>query len=337
MASVTRLAVMGVAHSHVRSLLGYAREVDGVELVGIADPRREDVCAQMAQDFGIGGVYADYETLLAEAKPDAAISCAENSYHVNVVEACAAAGVSVMVEKPLSGTLAEACRIAELASQAGIRVMANWPFLWSPTFHRLHALVSEGALGTVFEFRLRAGHAGPTGGHLPDDPRAGWWFERELGGGALLDFCCYGACESLWLIGQPARTVVALADRLLYDFGDTEDNAVMLVRYPGAFAILEATWTQHGSPGPGGPIVWGSRATAYPGDGGRVTVLCDGQEEQIEPGELPIEPSGPAHFVACLREDRDFHQVVSLEHNLQVMAILDAGLQSARTGQAVAL
>ncbi|MGD9518867.1 MAG: Gfo/Idh/MocA family protein [Armatimonadota bacterium] len=337
MASTMRLAVMGIAHSHIQSLIGYAKQIEDVELVAIADARREDGASELATRFEIPQVFSDYEQLLASARPDAVLCCAENSSHVAVVEACAGEGVPVMVEKPLAGTVAEAQRIAELAQAGGIRVMTNWPFLWSAAFHKLHDLVREGVLGTIFEFRLRAGHAGPTGGRLPADPRGAWWFERKHGGGALLDFCCYGACESLWLIGEPAQQVVSLADRLLYDFGDTEDNAVVLVRYPRAFAILEATWTQHGSPPPNGPIVWGSEATAYVSGQNQIALLRDGQEEQMEATELPVEPSGPAHFVACLREGREFHQVVGLAHNLQVMAILDAGLQAAREGRAVCL
>jgi predicted dehydrogenase len=337
MASVSRLGIMGMAHSHLHSLMKFARDVDGVELVGIADPVRTDLAQGAAREFEIAKVYPDYDSLLSDARPDAVMSCAENSRHVDVVAACSAAGVPVMVEKPLAGTVAEARKIAALAEQGGIRVMCNWPILWSPIYHRLLALVREGALGRIFEFRYRAGHAGPTGGRLPDDPRGAWWFSRELGGGALLDFCCYGACLSRWLIGEPATSVVALADRLCYDFGDTEDNAVMLVRYPSAFALLEATWTQHGDPGPHGPIVWGTAATAFFGPDGNITILRDGREETVEPGALPVETTGPAHFVARLRDGMPFHQVVSLDHNLEVMAILDAGLQAAAAGQAVNL
>jgi predicted dehydrogenase len=306
-------------------------------VVAIADVRREDVAADLAERFEIPRVFSDYESLIACAQPDAIICCAENSEHVHVVEACAAAGAHVMVEKPLSATLAEARRIAELAEQSGICVMTNWPFLWSSAYHRLYSLVREGAIGRVFEFRLRAGHAGPTGGRLPEDPRGRWWFERQYGGGALLDFCCYGACESLWYVGEPAQRVLAMADRLVYEFGDTEDNAIVLVRYPSALAIFEATWTQHGSPGPNGPIIWGTEATAYVSGKDCITILRDGDETVVEAKEPPIEQSGPAHFVACLREERELHEVVGLANNLRVMEILDAALKSARDGHAIDL
>ena len=334
MAAQTRIAVMGIAHSHVGSLINQAKAIEGVELVGVADPSRTDLCESLARERGIGRVYPDYASLLSDAQPDGVICCAENARHVDVVEACAAAGVPVMLEKPMADSLDHARRIADLARGSGIGVMTNWPFLWSPTFHCLLDLVRSGGLGRIFEFRLRAGHAGPTGGTMPEDRRAGWWFFRELGGGALLDFCCYGACESLALIGEEAEYVVALADRLCYDFGDTEDNAVMLVRYPSAFAILEATWTQHGDPGPH-LTVWGTKATAFYGEGGKIVVLRDGAREEIEPGLQPLESSGPSHFVNRLRTQQPFHEILSIEHNLKVMAILDAGLKSAATRRAV--
>jgi predicted dehydrogenase len=331
--ATTRLGIMGIAHVHIGSLLKQAAAVEGVELVGIADPTRADICERLAGDNGIAAVYPDYAALLDGAAPDGVICCAENSRHVDVVEAAAAAGVPVMLEKPMAGRLDHALRIADLARASGIGVMTNWPFLWSATFHRLAALVAAGELGRVFEFRLRAGHGGPTGGSMPEDRRAGWWFFDELGGGALLDFCCYGACESLILIGEDAQYAVALADRLCYDFGDTEDNAVMLVRFPSAFAILEATWTQHGDPGPH-LTVWGTKATAYLGEG-KIIVLRDGQREEVEPGEQPLEASGPAHFVNCIRTGKPFHPVTGVEHNLKVMGILEAGRESARARRAV--
>jgi predicted dehydrogenase len=330
-----RLAVMGVAHVHARSLIQQARELDEVAVVGICDPLRQQTAEALAKEFEIPRVFDSYQDLLEAARPEAVLCCAENARHVDAVEACARAGVAVMVEKPLAASYQQAVRMAELNKATGVRIMTNWPFIYHAVYHRLCEVVREGVLGQVFGFRLRAGHAGPTGGVRPADEGSGWWFSRALGGGALLDFCCYGACLCQWLLAQPAQQVMAMAERLVYDFGDTEDNAIMLVRYPKALAIFEATWTQRADPGPGGPVVWGTGGTAVLGEQGTVRLLRGGHEERLGGGELPLAPNGPAHFVECVRTGKPFHEVLALEHNVQVMAILEAGLRSAQQGRAV--
>ena len=54
-------------------------------------------------------------------------------------------------------------------------------------------------------------------------------------------------------------------------FGDAEDNAAMLVRFPDALAILEATWTTFHAGVPHGPIVFGNHGT----------IVVDGTQAKI--------------------------------------------------------
>ena len=42
-------------------------------------------------------------------------------------------------------------------------------------------------------------------------------------------------------------------------FGDAEDYASLMVRYPEAVSILEGTWNTISSGYPSGPIVWGEK------------------------------------------------------------------------------
>jgi len=150
-----------------------------------------------------------------------------------------------------------------------------------------------------------------------------------LGGGALLDFCCYGANISLWWFGELPFSVLGVADRLAKPFGDAEDNAILVARYPKAFAVLEASWSQGGSVS-GGPMVVGTEGamtvTQREGQAG-VLLTRDGKEEFVAADALPPNfQSGVAHFVAALLEGTSLHLTVSPDFNVGVQAILEAGL-----------
>src|SRR5690606_3937453 len=113
---------------------------------------------------------------------------------------------------------------------------------------------------------LAAGSAHPgntvVSGELSDAEKAAeWWYQADAGGGALLDYCSYGACLASWYLGQDARAVQGLTANLSSPFGSAEDNAAMLVRFPQAMAILEATWTTFHAGVPTGPIVYGTHGT----------------------------------------------------------------------------
>jgi predicted dehydrogenase len=80
-----------------------------------------------------------------------------------------------------------------------------------------------------------------------------------------LDYCCYGANLSRWVFGQPAEAVTSMVGTLVNTWGEADDNAVLLVRFSGAMAVLEGTRStvDHGTPP--GPIFYGSEGTIVGG------------------------------------------------------------------------
>jgi predicted dehydrogenase len=126
----------------------------------------------------------------------------------------------------------------------------------------------------VLEVKWRSGHQGPLGrgvGHAGVEevaaPMSGaergatWWHQEAAGGGAMRDYCCYGAMVSRWYIGEPAVAALGMRANLDSQWGDTDDNAAMLVRYPNAMALLEGSWTTHHHGVATGPIVYGTTGT----------------------------------------------------------------------------
>ncbi len=298
MSKTYRLGVIGFAHMHINELMRTFAEVPGVEWVACADTRParpELVEARFTRDWnkrhahetiGIPRVYDDYREMLDAERFDLVLFCPENARHGEVGEAIAAHGAHLLTEKPMAASLPEALRIARAARAAERTMVVNWPTTWSPAVRTAHRLVREGAIGDVWEVKWRAGSMGPLAHgstHPGIDGRAvemsdvqkgaTWWHHADTGGGALLDYTCYGACLARYYIGEPATAAFGIKANLLTPYGDADDNAIITVRFPRALAILEATWScpDHGVPP--GPLIYGSEGTlVVEGSGGQAVL-----------------------------------------------------------------
>jgi glucose-fructose oxidoreductase len=359
-----RVGVIGFAHMHVNELVDRFVATGRANIIACADtkpltPSKTTVegsrHANMKRTLAAPGgprAYRDYREMLQEEKLDIAILCPENAQHAAVAETVASHGVHIVTEKPMAARLSEALRMAEAAETAGVALAVNWPITWVPAYRRLKELLDQGAVGDVLELKWRNGaslgplahgstHPGATiiSGEVSNADKAmEWWHQSEAGGGALLDYCCYGACLASWLLSEPPVSVQCLKANLRSDFGTAEDNAAMLLRLPSAIAVLEASWTTFHSGIPNGPIVYGTNGTIVV-DGAEVLVYrdrCSKTPTFVEKGDPP--PQGRAtiaeEFLHHLETGDPLHPTLAFPINLAAMAILDAGIVSAEKGAA---
>ncbi len=364
MAKTYRLGVIGFAHMHINELMRRFKELPNVEWVACADtvparPEKIDVrntrgwnLQQAREEIGIPKAYGDYREMLDKERFDLVLFCPENARHAEVAEAIAAHGAHMLTEKPMADSMVNATRMATAARNAGVELFINWPTTWSPAVRTAHKLVRDGAIGQLWQVKWRAGSMGPLSHgsvHPGVDGRmvemtdaekgATWWHQAGTGGGALLDYCCYGACLSRWFVGEPAQAATGLKANLMTPYGDADDNAVITVRFPHALAILEATWSvvDHGVPT--GPILYGSTGTIIverSGDKQVVTIRRgkDTQPETVEPEPLPAGRATLGEEVMHhLQTGEPLHETLQLDFNLDAMAILDAGRRSADSGK----
>ncbi|MHB0857672.1 MAG: Gfo/Idh/MocA family protein [Anaerolineae bacterium] len=363
MAQPFRVGIVGFGHMHVNSLAAQYAAHPLVELVACADTvpaRPERVTApytrawnlqHVTSTLGSAQVYDDYRQMLARERLGVVLVTCENARHGEVVEACAAAGAHVCVEKPMAASLSDALRMARAAREAGVTLVVNWPITWSGAARRAVSLVAEGAVGRVLQVKWRGGHTGPLGPramHAGVDreaepltgPERGatWWHQAAEGGGAMLDYCCYGALVARWLLGQPAEAALGMRANLHSRWGDADDNAAMLVRFPEAMAMIEGSWTTLDHGVPSGPIVYGTQGTLVveTSEGGeRVRIERGaGQRELFDPEPLPDGRTNVAEeLLYHLHTGEPLHPTLALDLNLEAMAILDAGLRSTDSGR----
>ena len=97
-------------------------------------------------------------------KPDGVWSFVDNHQHVAITKDCAERGISVMFEKPMATTHADAIAIRDIAKAGGIQVVINSQPPWWPANHTASQLARSGELGAVWRVHTVSGHGGPGGG-----------------------------------------------------------------------------------------------------------------------------------------------------------------------------
>jgi predicted dehydrogenase len=300
--------------------------------------------------IGVPSVYADYREMLQKEEFDLIIVTSENARHAEVVEACATAGADVCIEKPMAPSLQEALRMARACDRSDSFLMVNWPMTWQPEGRAMKRLIDQGAIGRPLEIRMRLGHNGPLGpGNrhkgVSDEaaPMSGherastWWHQSAMGGGAFLDYCCYGAMVCRWFLGGAALAALGMKANLDSHWGDADDNGVMIVRYPDAIALLEGSWTTLDHGVPTGPIVIGTEGTLVMENiGGVPRVRLERGHGNTEIHKVDPLPEGrediAREYLHYKETGEPVHETLQTVFNLEAMAILDAGVRSSTSG-----
>ena len=358
-----RVGVIGFAHMHVNELVDRFAATGRSPIVACADTRPSTPSLTTVEGSRTANLnralalrsdprfYEDYRELLSGERLDIAILCPENARHAEIAAAAAERGVHVLTEKPMAATLDGARAMADAAENAGVKVVVNWPIVWSPAFRALKKLVEDKAIGDLLEVRWRnPASLGPLahGSLHPGDTvvsaavsdaekGAEWWHQAKAGGGALLDYCCYGACLSAWLMSEQATSVLGLTANLRSRYGDAEDNAAMIVRFPAALSILEASWTTVHNGGAPVLALYGTEGTIAV-EGGEILIYREPRSKtpsRVEKGEpLPEGRSTVAEeFLRYLETREPLYPLLDVPINLATMAIIDAGIRSARSGK----
>jgi len=338
-AGKTRLAVIGLDHDHVWSLLKDIAGEPSAELIAIAESDAGLVGRAQKQVPASVKFYSEYVAMLDEAKPDAVIVTTSNDKHLGILRQCAKRHIHYSTEKPMAVSAADAREMERLANEANIKLMVNYWNAWVAPSHDLFHRVRAGEVGPVQKIVVQYGHRGPKEIGVSAQ-FASWLYDPvKNGGGAIMDFGCYGAEWAIWLKGRPSRVYATTRKLKVEQNNKVDDDATIVLDYPDATAIIEASWDWPYTKdlvavyGPKGSLLarhstLQRRSTEAHGP----DVPPDGESLTLEP--LPKETSNPiSYFVDCIRNNKPIEDPLSARLNVQVMEILDAARESARTGK----
>lgn len=336
-----RLGVAGLSHGHIWEVLSRLDKGD-FEVVGVAEKNRALWNNQALQDKVSSDLFfEDIVEMLDKTKPEAVIVYESIYDHLRIIEACATRGIHVMVEKPLATTTKQSRRIAELANKYNIMVLTNYETTWYPANHRAFDLVNrERKIGTVSRINVYDGHQGPV--EIGCSPEFLEWLTNPVlnGGGAVIDFGCYGANLSTWLMnGQKPISVSATLKHLKpHVYPKVDDDATITLEYPNATVVIMASWAW--------PMsrkdmhIYGDKGFVYQDNPSDMRVFSDNKETKIIAGKLPSPYDDSFRYLkAVVRGEIDVKptDLSSLENNLIVVEILEAAIKSAKTGKTIKL
>jgi len=339
-----RLAVVRTTHGHSGWILGRKGKPD-VNLVGIYEPDKA-LAEEQAKRYNLPSslFYTDLNRMLDAVKPEAVVAFGSIYEHEAAVVACAPRGIHVMVEKPLATTVAQAENMKALAVKHKIHLLTNYETSWYPTTEKTYRLVNDSAfVGVLRKVVVHDGHEGPkeigVGKEFLD------WLTDPIqnGGGALVDFGCYGANIMTYLTkGISPVSVTAVTQHFKPEiYPKVDDEATIIVTYPTSQCIIQASWNWP----------FGRKDMEVYGDKGYVISLNNTamrMRNNVHKTEFTkqatLEETGVyqdpfSYFADVVRGKiklRDF-DLYSLDNNVMVVRILEAARTSAATGKAVSL
>ncbi|MFD8676964.1 Gfo/Idh/MocA family oxidoreductase [Streptomyces seoulensis] len=329
---------------------------DGLVLdtVVTSNPERQE---QARAEFPDVRVAATPDELFERAgELDLIVIASPNKTHVPLATAALKAGLPVVVDKPVSGTAAEARELAALADEHGVLLSVFQNRRWDNDFLTLRKLLADGALGDVWRFESRFERWRP-------QPKGGW---RESGdpaeiGGLLYDLGSHVVDQAVTLFG-PVTEVYAEAV-VRRDGAETDDDTFLALTHANgvrSHLYVSATTAQLG------PRfrVLGSRAGfvkygldpqeaalrdgARPGTGSAWGVEEESLWGRLGAGESPVTGGGtavetvpgdyPAYYAAVAAAVRGTgpNPVTALEA-AETLDVLEAARRSARDKVTVTL
>jgi len=294
-------------------------------------------------------VVADPQALLDDATLQLVVIPTPNDTHFPLAKAALNAGKHVVVDKPFTVTLSQARELDQLAKAKGLLLSVFHNRRWDSDFLTLKNLLAEGTLGEVRYFESHFDRFRP-------EVRQRWREMKGPGSGIWYDLGPHVLDQALQLFGPPVAINVDLAE--LRPGAQTTDYFHAVLTYPTRRVVLHASmlaaaesarFVVHGTRGSfvkygldpqEDRLKSGARPPqedwGYDMRNGTVT-LADGngmveQELLTQPGNYPA-------YYAAIRDAiaGTGTNPVSAEEAIQVMELIELGLQSAEKRQTLTL
>ena len=318
MAERVRLIVAGAGafgREHVAALSRTPR----AEIVGIADIRT-DAARDEAVRYGIRDWHADAVALTERLQPDGLIVATPGNTHVALATGALAAGVPVLIEKPVGQDTAEARSLIECAARSKAFVLPGHILRFSDAHRTFVEIARSDAVGPILSVTARRHRDDSHAARYADDP--------------VLMTMIHDIDLAIWITGANAVDVLAHRRPLRTARSETLMTAV---DGKGAVWRLSTAWTFPGASCPPDRIeVIGERGSVEL-EVGRAIRVYGSEPRRIDIGGA--DPDQPlqaelSYFIECIRSGAE-PRVVTLADAVAGLTTADAVLASLASGERV--
>ena len=194
-----RAGLVGVGQmgrNHARVL----RNLDGVDLVAVVDPERDP--------NGVAGGLPVVESVesLTEFGLDCCVVASPTAFHLEGGLALAEAGIHTMIEKPIATNLDEADRLIAAFDRAGVIGCVGHVERFNPAIRSMRERIAHGELGDLYQISTR--RQGPFVGRVADV-------------GVVKDLGTHDIDLTMWLVSQP---IIAVSARTAHRMGRQHED-----------------------------------------------------------------------------------------------------------------
>jgi predicted dehydrogenase len=346
-----KIGIIGAGNISQCHIMGY-KEIENVELYAVCDINAERAAA-CAKENNIPHVFKDYNEMLKMNELDAVSVCTWNSVHAPASIAALRAGKHVLCEKPMAMNTAEALEMEKAAKEAGKVLMIGFVRRFGNDTSILRDFIANDMMGDIYyakaTYLRRAGFPG------------GWFGDKSRsGGGPLIDLGVHVIDLVRYLMDKPkAVSVSGVAFNKLgarshikqhkgWTASDSssiftvEDMAAAFIRFDnGAALSLETSFSLNLKNDTGNIELFGTKS------GAKLDPQLEFYTEQndylvnVTPTlDTVMDFTGTfkdeiAHFVSCVAEGKPC--ISPAEDGVEIMRIIDAVYESAKTGREVIL
>lgn len=348
-----KIAIIGtgsISESHIAAYL----KNDKVELYAFCDLDKKRL-SYMAKKYNITRTFTDMNEMLLLKEIDAVSVCTWNSAHAACTIAALNAGKDVICEKPMSISEEDAKTMKEAAERNNKLLMIGFVRRYGNDCKILKEFIDTDYLGEIYYAKAT---------YLRRKGNPGGWFgdKSRSGGGPLIDLGVHVIDLVRYLLGNPkpisvyGATFHKLADRKNikgkkfyqsasaseHDICDVEDLATAMIRFDnGALLSIEASFSLNIKNDEGKIELFGTKGGAKLNPELEVySELNDYLSNITLDAETALSFDGLFeneidHFVSCLTEGTTC--ISPAEDGIDIMRILDAIYESAKTGHEVIL
>ncbi|WP_184284834.1 Gfo/Idh/MocA family protein [Microbacterium ginsengiterrae] len=323
-AGLLGVGMMGRHHARV------LRELDGVELVAIADPGGDP--------HGVAGglgVLPDIDALIA-ADIDIAIVAVPTRFHEEAALKLAAAGVHTLVEKPIAHTLDAGRRMVDAFAEAKLVGAVGHIERFNPALQELRRRIEAGELGAVYQVTTR--RQGPFPARIADVGVAKDLASHDVDLTAWVVQSDYDLvfAQTAYKSGREYEDMITITGRtksgvivnnIVNWLSPMKERVTVVTGEKGAFvadtSTGDLTFYANGTV----PIQWDSVSSFRGVSEGDVTRYAFAKRE-------PLRVEHEAFRDAVLGEETD---VVTMAQGQRTLEVVEAALNAARTNSIVSL